>query len=63
MKFDLKSVPIKDFRHIKCAKSFILVIIRAISITGLPGHFLLDFWPNFLNNLDFENNLSDNILR
>ena len=34
-----------------------------ISITGLPGHYLLDFWPNFLNNSFVENNSSDYILR
>ena len=34
-----------------------------ISITGLPGHFLLDFRPKFLNNSVFENKLFDYILK
>jgi hypothetical protein len=34
-----------------------------ISITRLPGRYLLDFWPKFLNKSAIENNSSDLILR
>ena len=48
----------QDFKL--CLKLF---DIYYISITRLPGRYLLDFWPKFLNNSAFENNLSDYILR